>query len=374
MSYLNPKKSYLEEDLFLEKISQAFFATLLDEDIETETTNQKIEGVLGGVPGAWFLSLKRLLGLPHFTHEKEVNYYQAEFATATTRKPFELDWGFILGCVNYVFLGGFIIEPLKALWKVAFEFPLRALEVTIFHIRCYLNPNGMMNKLLYGIEQLFVLPRVLSRAIFRPLKSYYLIGTDLEDSPKLKKAAQITSAVISITAAVAVCVVLPFFIHVAVPHVASLVGHISPQIAQGITWLGTGLGSALTIAVATVQATFNSIIPMTAMLSKRNMKRFIPRSDQSATELLSAEESANAHAASSRPRLHPSPTISLRVNPGTPVKVELGAESRLRISQAQRDRISAAALPGQSVSSMRRSRVVADEGIQADTLTGSLVK
>lgn len=341
MSYLDPKNSYLLDDLWLEKIFQAFFATLLDEDIETDTTNQQLDGALWGVPSAWFLILKRLLGLPHSTHKKELEFLQAEVAPNTSRFIFKTDPLLVGGIFNYIFLGGFIIEPLKALWRVVFEFPLRALEITIFHIRCYLNPNGVMNKLLYGIEQLFVLPRVLSRAIFRPLKSYYLIGADLEDSPKLKKAVQITSAVISIAAAVAICVALPFLIHIAVPQVASLVGHVSPQIAQGISWLGTSLGSALTIAVATVQATFNSIIPMTTMLIKRNLKRFTLRQDQEATELLSSHESLAIEASSSR-SARPAPRVIVEAQQ-TPVT------QRRIVTQAQRDSASIAALRGQSL-------------------------
>lgn len=340
--YLDAKDSYLEDDWLLDKIFQAFFATLFDEDIEEQTSNQ-YAGV--GVPSTLFLIVKRVLGLPHRTHEKEVAYLENEFLDKKKQQHFKLDYPFIIGIVNYVFLGGIIIEPLKAVWQIAFEFPLRALEVTLLHIREHLKPEGIANKVLYGIEQIIALPRLLSRAILRPMKSYYLVGTAFEDSPRLKKAAQITSAIVSITAAVAICVALPFFIHTIAPAVAPLVAHIAPQLGQAVTLLGSSLGAALTIGIAAAQAAFNAVLPMSIVLFKKKKQEpdnelaellIPPESNQQTGPRCTILDSANM------PALSPTITVSQ----------QKGASS---INPTKSDRNAVSSLPQQSITNTRKA-------------------
>lgn len=362
MSYLDPTDSYLEDDWLIEKISQAFFATLLDEDLEYSTSNQDY-----GVPGAWFLILRRVLGLPHPTHEKEVAYLEGEFLDKKKQQHFELDYPFIVGIINYVFLGGIIIEPLKALWKIAFELPIHVIEVTLLHIREYLNPEGIANKILYGIEQLIALPRLLSRAILRPMKSYYLVGTAFEDSPRLKKAAQITSAVISITAAVAICVALPFFIHTIAPTVAPLAAHIAPQLGQAVTFLGSSLGAALTIGITAAQAAFNAVLPMSIMLFKT--KKNGPT--DGFTELLIPQETMRQSA----PRL--AILDSVRVSTPSPEITASQNRTSSSTNSAQRDRNAISALPQQSIANTKKSSATVatdDEDIQASKVVPTIIK
>jgi hypothetical protein len=354
--YLDAKDSYLEEDWLLDKIFQAFFVTLFDEDIEAQTSNQ-YEGV--GVPSTFFLITKRILGLPHRTHEKERAYLEEEFLDKKKQKYFTLDYPFIFGIINYVFLGGIIIEPLKALWQIAFEFPIRAIEVTLLHIREHLNPDGITNKILYGIEQFIALPRLLSRAILRPMKSYYLVGTAFEDRPRLKKAAQITSAIVSITAAVAICVALPFFIHTIAPTVAPLVAHIAPQLGQAITFLGSTLGAALTIGITTTQATFNALLPMSIMLFKK--KKNPPTNEF--TELLIPQDTNRQ---TMQPRLAILDSVRvLTPSPEITVSPHITPPST---NPEQRDRNAISALPQQSIATTRKSSITVptdDEDIQA---------
>lgn len=357
--YFDAKDSYLEDDWLLDKIFQAFFATLFDEDIEGQTSNQYDDV---GILSTSFLIFKRVLGLPHRTHEKEVAYLENEFLGRKKQKHFELDYPFIFGIINYVCLGGIIIEPLKALWQIAVEFPIRAIEVTLQHIRQHLNVEGITNKILYGIEQFIALPRLLSRAILRPMKSYYLVGTAFEDSPRLKKAAQITSAVVSITAAVAICVTLPFLIHTIAPAVAPLIAHIAPQLGQAVTFLGASLGAALTIGITAAQAAFNAILPMSIMLFKKKKQE----PDNELNDFLIPPESNQQRA--------PSLAILDTVRTLSPtLGITHSSVVTPSVTQAERDKISASALLKQSIVNTQPSpaTIKEDEDIQASAASSS---
>ena len=306
MSHFDATESILYNEWLADKIVLAFFATLLDEDIEQKTSNRAYEGFAETCCLLPFFILRRLLGLPHHTSLKEIAFLEEEFfhrkmplllADRNEQEHFKWDYPFIGSVVNYVFLGGVLIEPLKALWQVAFEFPLRVLEVSLQHIRQYLDSDGIVNKAIYPVEIMISLPRLLSRAILRPMRNYYLVSTAFEDSPKLKRAAQLMSAVISITAAVAVCVTLPLFIRDVVPIVAPLLAHIATQVGEAVTFLGTPLGTTLTISVTVAQATFNSLLPMSVMLFSKKCSSCM--SNYSKNDAINAETSSMASSLSS---------------------------------------------------------------------------